>query len=241
MASEGPRLRVGVIQSNYLPWRGYFDFIDDVDLFVVHDDLQFTKGDWRNRNRIKTPHGARWMTVPVHYRQTAQLICETDIDYSRPWPRDHRNLIAASLGKAPYLRDVLDLVEPELEAGHRTISDLNVALMKSICRYLEVATPLRMSTELGLTTARTARLIDLLTRVGATTYVSGPSARAYLEEARFHEAGIALEYKQYSYPPYPQLWGPFDGALSVIDTIANCGRAARSVLKSRQTAERVAA
>jgi hypothetical protein len=234
-------MRVGVIQSNYLPWRGYFDFIDDVDVFVVHDDLQFTKGDWRNRNRIKTPQGARWMTVPVHYRQTAQLICETEIDDSRPWRRDHRNLIAASLGKAPHVRDVLDIVEPELDARHRTISDLNVALMTSICRYLDVRTPLRMSTDFRLTKSRTERLIELLTAMGATTYVSGPSARNYLEEARFREAGIALEYKQYVYPPYPQPWGPFDGALSIIDTIAQCGPETRRVLKSRKASESVAA
>jgi hypothetical protein len=225
-------MRVGVIQSNYLPWRGYFDFIDDVDLFVVHDDLQFTKGDWRNRNRIKTPQGARWITVPVHHRHSAQLICETAIDYSRDWQRDHRNLITANFRKAPYLDDVLALVEPELAAGHATISDLNVALLTSICRYLDITTPLRMSSSLHLTKTRTERLIELLTRLKATTYVSGPSARAYLDEARFREAGLALEYKQYVYQPYPQLWGAFDGALSVIDTIANCGLAARQVLKS---------
>ena len=234
-------MRVGIIQSNYLPWRGYFDFIDDVDLFVIHDDLQFTKGDWRNRNRIKTPQGARWMTVPVHYRQTAQLICDTEIDYSRPWQRDHRNLIAANLGKAPYVQHVLDLVEPEIDAGHRTISELNVALMTAVCRYLQVRTPLRMSAEFGLTKARTERLIELLTAIGARTYVSGPSARAYLDEARFREAGMALEYKQYVYPPYPLLWGAFDGALSVIDTIAHCGPETRRVLKSRKVSEHVAA
>lgn len=234
-------MRVGVIQSNYLPWRGYFDFIDDVDLFVVHDDLQFTKGDWRNRNRIKTPQGSRWLTVPVHYRRRAQLIAETAIDYSHNWQRDHRNLIVSSLGKAPHVGDALDLLDAQFDAGHATISDLNVALLRTICGYLGLRTPLVMSAEFGLTRTRTERLIELLAAVGATTYVSGPSARNYLEETRFVEAGIALEYKQYVYPPYPQLWGPFDGALSIVDTIANCGPEARAVLKSRTAAERVAA
>ena len=234
-------MRVGVIQSNYLPWRGYFDFIDDVDVFVLHDDLQFTKGDWRNRNRIKTAQGSRWLTVPVHHRHSGQLICETAIDHSRNWQRDHRNLIAASLGRAPYLRDVLDLLEPHFELQHATISELNVALLRSICGYLDVRTPLVMSAEFRLTRTRTERLIELLTAMGATTYVSGPSARNYLDEARFAEARIALEYKQYVYPSYPQLWGPFDNALSIVDTIANCGPAARMVLKSLTAAERVAA
>ena len=234
-------MRVGIIQSNYLPWRGYFDFIDDVDLFIVHDDLQFTKGDWRNRNKIKTANGARWITVPVHYTRTAQLICETRIDYSRHWQRDHRNAIEDSLGKAPYLDDVFGLLQPAWNAQHETISDLNVALMTSICQYLQVRTPLRMSSEFDLRASRTERLIELLTAVGATTYLSGPTARAYLDERQFAQAGIRLEYKEYVYPPYRQLQEPFEGAVSIVDTIANCGRAARTVLKSLTTAGRAAA
>jgi hypothetical protein len=234
-------MRVGIIQSNYLPWRGYFDFIDDVDLFVIHDDLQFTKGDWRNRNKIKTPNGTRWITVPVHYDRTAQLICETRIDYSRNWQRDHRNAIEASLGKAAHLDDVFGLLQPAWNAQPETISELNVALLTVICRYLQIRTPLRMSSEFHLRRTKTERLIELLTAVGATTYVSGPTARAYLDEQRFDEVGIRLEYKEYAYPPYRQLWEPFDGAVSIVDTIANCGPGTRAVLKSGAAASRVAA
>jgi len=234
-------MRVGIIQSNYLPWRGYFDFIDDVDLFVVHDDLQFTKGDWRNRNKIKTENGLRWITVPVHYSRTAQLICETRIDYSRNWQREHRNAIEASLGKAAYIDDVFGLLQPAWNAQHETISDLNIALMSAICQYLQISTPLRMSAEFELQGARTERLIELLTAVGATTYLSGPTARDYLDERLFAEAGIRLEYKEYVYPSYRQLGEPFEGAVSIVDTIANCGPAARVVLKSLKTAARAAA
>ena len=226
-------MKVGAIQSNYLPWRGYFDFIDEVDLFVIHDDLQFTKGDWRNRNKIKTANGSRWITVPVHYARTAQLICETTIDYSRNWQRDHRNAINASLIQAPHLADAMALLQPAWDARHRTISDLNVALITAISRYLDIRTPFRMSSEFALRGTKTARLIELLTAIGATSYLSGPSARAYLDERQFHDAGICLEYKDYSYPPYPQPWGDFDGAVSIVDTIANCGPAARFVLKSQ--------
>ena len=233
-------MRVGIIQSNYLPWRGYFDFIDDVDLFVVHDDVQFTKGDWRNRNRIKTPQGLRWLTVPVHHRHTAQRICDTAIDYSHHWRRDHCNLIIANLAKAPYVDDVVSLLQPAFDAKHATISDLNVALLNSVCSYLCIQTPLRLSSELQVEGTKTDRLIALLTAVGATTYVSGPSAAAYLEEARFQDAGIRLEYKAYRYPDYPQLWGRFEGAVSVIDLIANCGRQARERIKSRHTNRRAA-
>ena len=229
-------MRVGVIQSNYLPWRGYFDFIDDVDLFVFHDDVQFTKGDWRNRNRLKTADGTRWMTVPVHYDRTAQRICDTTIDYSRHWQRDHRNAITASLTHAPFLADVLALLQPSWDARHQTISDLNVALIEAVCHYLDIRTPLRMSSDFRLHGARTERLIELLTAVGATTYLSGPAARAYLDEEQFERAGIRLEYKEYSYPAYPQQWGAFEGGVSIVDTIANCGPATRHVLKSRPRA-----
>ena len=234
-------MRVGVIQSNYLPWRGYFDFIDDVDLFIVHDDLQFTKGDWRNRNRIKSPHGLRWLTVPVRHRHSTQRICDTEIDYSHDWRREHRNLIAAHLAKAPYVRDVFELIEPAFTAQHRTISALNIALVESVCRYLGVRTPMRMSSAFSLKRARTERLIELLTAVGATTYLSGPSARAYLDERQFREAGLRLEYKRYDYLPYPQCCGPFEPTVSIVDTIANCGPAARAVLKSIASNQQVAA
>ncbi len=233
-------MRVGIIQSNYLPWRGYFDFIADVDLFVVHDDIQFTKGDWRNRNRIKTPQGCRWFTVPVHHHHTAQRICDTAIDYSQPWQRTHLNLIAANLGKAPFVADVVRLLEPTLAAGPATISDLNVSLLRSFCGYLGIATPLRLSSEFAVEGTKTDRLIALLTAAGATTYVSGPSAAAYLEQSRFIEAGIGLEYKTYQYRDYPQLWGPFEGAVSVIDLVANCGPQARGWLDSC-AANRIAA
>ena len=225
-------MRVGVIQSNYLPWRGYFDFIDAVDLFVIHDDLQYTKGDWRNRNRIKTPHGTRWITVPVHHERTSQLICETAIDHSRDWRREHRQMIEANLAAAPFLVDVVGLLQPVWDARHATISQLNVAMLSAVCGYLGIRTPMRMSSEFALRAARTERLIELLTKVGATTYVSGPSARAYLDERKFRDVGIRLEYKAYDYTPYRQCWGPFEGAVSIVDTIANCGSDARRLMKS---------
>ena len=225
-------MRVGIIQSNYLPWRGYFDFIRGVDLFVLHDDLQYTKGDWRNRNRIKTPQGVRWITVPVHYRHTAQRIDETDIDYARDWRREHLNVLRTSFARAPHAAEALALVERAFAADPVTISELNVSLISATCHYLGIGTPLLFSSSLHPQGARTDRLIDILTKVRATTYVTGPSARGYLEEARFDAAGIRLEYKTYDYPPYPQPWGPFEGAVSVVDLIANCGTAAPRFLGS---------
>lgn len=225
-------MRVGVIQSSYIPWRGYFDFIRSVDLFVFHDDLQYTKSDWRNRNRIKTPVGLKWITVPVHYPDTQQLIQDTLIDETKNWRRDHLNQFRANYGRAPYRLAALELLEGAFAQPVITISALNLQLISAICAYIGIETPRAISSAYSPSGAKTERLIDLLTKVGARTYVSGPAAKGYLEEPRFREAGIRLEYKTYDYAPYPQLWGPFEGAVSILDLIANCGPKARDYISS---------
>ena len=226
-------MKVGVIQSNYIPWRGYFDFIASVDLFVFHDDLQYTKGDWRNRNRIKTPTGAQWITVPVRYWKTELLIQETEVEASDRWRRKHINQFCAAYGQAPHLSDAVGLLESGLMGRDTTISALNVRLIRLICAYLGIETRMMMSSDLGVTGSKTPRLINLLTRVGASAYLSGPSARDYLDESMFKAADISLEYKTYDYPAYPQLWGPFDGAVTVLDLIANCGTRSREFITSQ--------
>ena len=225
-------MRAGIIQSNYIPWRGYFDFIDSVDLFVFHDDLQYTKGDWRNRNKIKTPQGLRWLSVPVHYRNTSQLICETEIDYSQNWRASHINKFKNSYQKAPFFEDALELLEEGLVHADPTISQLNIRLVRLVCDYLQITTPLVMSSDFGVTGAATERVINLLESAGASVYLSGSSAEDYLDESLFCEHDISLEYKTYDYPPYPQLWGEFVGTVTALDLIANTGPEARRFLKS---------
>lgn len=232
-------MRVGVIQSSFIPWRGYFDFIASVDLFVFHDDIQYTKGDWRNRNRLKTPNGAAWLTVPVRYERVSQLICETPVAEPEDWRRKHVRIWQANYRSAPYLDDVLRILgDMERGAAGLTISQLNVRLIRSICDYLGIGTPLAMSSDYALTGAKTDRLIDLLRKAGATTYLSGPSADAYLDKEAFRSANLRLEYKSYDYPAYPQLWGEFDGALTVLDLIANCRTGSPAMLRS-QTPDKV--
>ena len=133
-------MKVGIIQSNFLPWRGYFDFIREVDLFILHDDLQYTKGDWRNRNKIKTPRGAQWITVPVHYHHTAQLIEETSIDNSKPWARGMLNRIRDSYQKAPYFEPYFSELSDLLLDPAASISDLNLRLINWVCSHLDIKT-----------------------------------------------------------------------------------------------------
>lgn len=224
-------LRVGVIQSSYIPWRGYFDFIDSVDLFVIYDDVQYSTGSWRNRNQLKTASGLKWITVPVK-KKLGLAIDETEIEYGQPWLEQHRGLLRASLGKTPHHRDAIALWDEGTAAVARTIGELNVNLLMPVCRYLGIATPIIHSRPLGLTGARTERLVALLRAVQGTTYVSGPAAKSYLDVEAFRRHGIGLEFKSYSYRPYPQPFGPFAGAVSILDLIANVGPAARAYLKS---------
>lgn len=226
-------MRVGVIQSSFIPWRGYFDFIASVDVFVFHDDIQYTKGDWRNRNKLKTPNGTEWITVPVCYKSVSQLICETSIDHSTNWGERHMRLWGEHYRAASYLCDVKEILDGLGRGGCKTISQLNIMLIKRICNYFGITTPLMLSSELALKGEKTARLMDLLKKLNASTYLSGPSADAYLDKEAFRAHGICLEYKSYDYDPYPQLWGAFDGAVSVLDLIANCGQEAKLHIQSK--------
>lgn len=223
-------MKVGIIQSNFLPWRGYFDFIREVDLFILHDDLQYTKGDWRNRNKIKTTRGAQWITVPVHYRQTSQLIEETTIDDSKPWARGMLNRIQDSYRKAPHIEPYFSELSGLLLEPAASISDLNLRLIKWVCSHLEIETPITFSRRYHPQGAKTERLIGILKQVDATTYLSGPAAQAYLEPELFEKAGINLEYKAYDYPEYEQLYAPFEPAVSVIDLLFMTGTDAKSYL-----------
>lgn len=227
--------RAGIIQSCYIPWRGYFDFIDSVDLFIIFDDVEYPVGrDWRNRNQVKTRNGLKWLTVPVMSGSGGIPIDEVLIGSSpKPWQEKHRALLSEALRKAPFFNDAMDIWEEGVAGGDTHLSQLNVRLIKAMCAYLKIDTPIVMSRDYSANGTKTERLIDLLKKTGATTYLSGPAARGYIEEDLFRSNNIGLEYKTYGYQPYPQLWGEFAGAVSVLDLIANMGPESRHYLKSQ--------
>lgn len=224
-----------MIQSCYIPWRGYFDFIDSVDVFVIYDDVQYSSGSWRNRNQIKTRNGLRWLSVPVKYRYGDSIDA---VSIGRKpgisWQESHRRLLHEALGSAPYFADTIGIWEAAIAFEDSKLTALNQRLTQGVCQYLRIDTRIVLSREYQVSGTKTARLISLLSKLGATTYLSGPSARGYLEEDLFRTNGIGLEYKSYDYRPYPQLWGDFSGAVTVLDLIANCGPASRDFLKSRR-------
>lgn len=226
------KLRVGAIQPSFIPWRGYFDFIASVDVFVFLDDVQYTSRDWRNRNKIKTPKGTEWLTVPVSHKKRSQLICDTFVDNSTSWRKKHLGSWTVNYRSAPYFKDVISML-PELDNTDETISQLNIRLVHRICEYLNISTPMLLSTELQPGGVKTDRLINVVNKLGGEKYLSGPSADAYLDKAAFRRHGISLEYKSYDYPDYSQLWGPFEGAVTVLDLIANCGPNSVNFIQSK--------
>lgn len=224
-------MKVAILQSNYIPWKGYFDIIGKVDLFIFHDDLQYTKGDWRNRNKIKTQKGTEWITVPCGTNEH-RLICDVELNNS-DWQRKHWNLIQTHYIKAPYFKQYSPFFK-EIYLGRtwKNLSEMNQYIIKSICtELLGISTQFDDSRAYNLKLAKGNRVIELLKKVGATTYLSGPAAKSYLDESAFEAEGIGLEWMSYAgYPQYPQLHPPFEHAVSIIDLIFNMGANASSCM-----------
>ncbi len=226
--------RVAVIQSNYVPWKGYFDIVNLVDEFVVYDSVQYTRRDWRNRNRIKTPQGLRWLTIPVEVKGNYfQRINETRVSDPR-WARRHWRSLSRNYAHALFFDEYrLWLEELYLGSDDVLLSAINERFIRGICELLGITTRISLSPAEEPGGEKSERLVQLCERAGATEYVSGPAGRGYLEEQRFARAGIAVTYMDYSdYPEYPQLFPPFEQEVSILDLILNTGPHARRYMKS---------
>ncbi|MCX5871522.1 MAG: WbqC family protein [Deltaproteobacteria bacterium] len=218
--------KVAILQSNYIPWKGYFDMIAAVDEFILYDDMQYTRRDWRNRNQIKTPQGVQWLTVPVQVKgKYHQKIRETEIDGSR-WATAHWKALAQSYHRTPHFDEIADWLEPLYLAEFYThLSQLNRRFIEAVCAYLEIKTVIRNSWDYPLLDGKTERLADLCEQAGGTEYISGPAAKDYIEENVFTERDIKLTWFDYSgYPEYPQLWGEFTHGVTILDLLFNCGK-----------------
>lgn len=196
-----------------------------VDEFILYDDMQYTKRDWRNRNQIKTPQGVQWLTVPVRQKgEFYQTIRDTEIDGER-WRSLHWKSLNANYRRAKHFAEVAALIEPLYQNSYRTISELNRAFIETICAYLGITTKISNSWDYQLIDGKTERLVNLCQQSGATEYISGPAAKDYIEEKYFMDAGIKLSWFNYSgYPEYPQQWGEFVHGVSILDLLFNCGK-----------------
>ncbi len=226
--------KVAILQSNYIPWKGYFDMINMVDEFILFDDMQYTRRDWRNRNKIKTRNDVQWITIPVDVKgKYYQTIYETTVS-DENWSGSHWKTIVHSYSKAKYFNEYKDLFE-ELYLGNseKYLSLINFRFLKAICQLLNINTKISWSMDYESTEGKTERLLHLCQQAKATEYLSGPAAKDYIEKKLFEEAGINLTFMEYSgYPAYSQLFPPFVHEVSVIDLIFNEGPDANRYLKS---------
>jgi hypothetical protein len=218
-------VKVAILQSNYVPWRGYFDIISRVDRFIFHDDLQYTKNDWRNRNRIKTAGGLRWLTIPCGTNEK-RLICDVRLD-DPSWQQRHWSLIESSYRDAPFFDDYASYFrDVYLNRRWTNLSELNQHLIVTITRDLLGFRHVEFddSRRYGLRHTKALRVLELLTKCGATQYVSGPAARSYLTEELFEEANISLEWMDYSMlPAYSQRHGAFEQRVSIVGFLMEAG------------------
>ena len=225
--------KVAILQSNYIPWKGYFDMVAAVDEFILCDNMQYTRRDWRNRNQIKTPQGIQWLTVPVQVKgKYDQKIKDTLID-GADWAAAHWKALVHNYSRAPHFAEISSLLEPLYLAESFThISQLNRRFIEVICNFLKIKTVISNSCDYILLVGKTELLADLCEQVGGTEYISGPSAKNYLDESIFANKNIKLTWFDYvGYPEYPQRWGEFTHGVTILDLLFNCGENAHRYMR----------
>lgn len=227
-------MRCAILQPSYIPWRGYFDIIRRVDLFVFYDDVQYDRRGWRNRNRVKSAQGPLWLTIPVRARnnqleQTPIAAIETDGD---AWAARHLQTLRHLYARAPHFAGQREWLERLYADPPPLLADFTIASTIALAARLGITdTKFMRSSELNVTGTKSERLLHVLEKVGATHYLSGPSARAYLDEPLFADHGIDVEWMTYDYPEYPQLHPPYDPHVSVLDLLFMTGARAAEYLR----------
>ena len=225
--------KVAILQSNYIPWKGYFDIINMVDLFIFHDDLQYTSGDWRNRNKIKTPQGTEWLTVPCG-KSEKRYICDVELK-DHTWQKKHWNKIVQHYKKSRYFEEYEPFFKKlYLETTWDNLSVMNQTIIRSISKdILGISTIFDDSRNYNLQHKKAQRVIELLKKSNATLYLSGPAAKDYLDEQLFVQENIELVWMDYSgYPEYVQPFPPFRHDVTILDLIFNTGDKAKTYMKS---------
>lgn len=224
--------KIAISQSNYIPWKGYFDLIDRVDEFVFLEDVDFTRRDWRTRNTIKTDVGPKMLSIPVKKRPRGTKIYEIEMASTSRWREEHNLVLKNSYKKAKHFDSYSHLLIDIYQSAPATLlSEFNIFVIKEICKTLGIKCKFVNSKDLGVVGKKDEKLIGICKELSATNYLSGPAAKAYINPDRFNEAGITLEYIDYSYSQYDQLHGEFDHHVSVLDLIFNCGPAALELIR----------
>ncbi|MEO7294335.1 MAG: WbqC family protein [Ginsengibacter sp.] len=226
--------RVAILQSNYIPWKGYFDLIASVDKFILYDDMQYTKGDWRNRNKVKTSQGTQWLTIPI-LTNFGQKINETKV-FGTEWAHKHLKSIELIYKKSSRFDSVFPWVRNlyEQTGELKLLSEINFYFIKEICKKIEISTELIDSRQFKIEGIKSEALISVLKQIGGvTSYLSGPAAKSYLDIQLFNQENIKVNWMDYSnYPEYNQMYPPFEHSVSILDLFFNEGENAHRYLKN---------
>jgi hypothetical protein len=224
-------MMVAIHQPQFMPWLGYFDKMDRADCFVLLDNVQYKKNEWQNRNRIKTPQGAQWLTVPVSYTFPAKIL-EVTIPADQPWPRKHVQALRTNYARAPYWPQYEGFLEEFYGRTWQDLVGVNCASVEWLRGELGIATPLCLASQMELRQEPTERLLDICRVVGADVYLAGADGRKYMELERFAQANIRVIFQEYAHPVYAQLHGDFVSHLSALDLLLNCGPQSGKILRS---------
>lgn len=217
--------KIAILQSNYLPWKGVFDMINSVDIFVFLEDVQYTKWDWRNRNKILTSNGPSWITVPIKSRNIRdKLIYQAEICDNYNWQRKHFKSFQINYSKALFYKEYKWIIEDiYLSRKWKNLSNLNIYTIKLISDVLGIKTKFINSLDLNSKGKKDDKAIDICKKLNADYFLSGPAARNYMDPRKFKDEKIILDYIKYEYPEYNQLHKPFNHFVTILDLIFNCG------------------
>lgn len=217
--------KIAILQSNYIPWKGVFDMMNKVDTFVFFEDVDFTKRDWRIRNKIKTPEGEIWLTIPVKKASRGTKIYEIQISQEENWQEKHYKTITQYYKKAKYFEEYKWLLDKiYLEKKWENLSEFNIFSNILIAKELGIKTEFINSKDLKTSGTKDDKLIEICEKLEGNYYLSGPAAKDYINNEKFKNKNINLAYIKYEYPEYKQLYGEFNHYLSVFDVLFNCGK-----------------
>ncbi|MEZ9349998.1 WbqC family protein [Vibrio splendidus] len=221
--------KIAILQSNYIPWKGVFDMINQVDTFVFFEDVDYTNRDWRTRNKIRTNSGSKWLTVPVKKMPRGTKICDIRIANDGKWQKKHKSTISQSYSKAKYFQEYKWILDDIYDTEWDSLSDFNIYTTKLICDLLGIQCDFVNSKDIESIGVKDDKLISICKSLSADYYLSGPSAKNYIDNDKFEEESIELAYIDYSgYPEYSQVQDDFEHYVSVLDVIFNCGPDSRS-------------
>lgn len=226
--------KAAIMQPTFLPWCGYFALMASVDLFIFLDDVQFDKRSWQQRNRIKTPNGIVWLTVPVMTKGLrGQTIAEARIQPDAKFPDAMWRTIEMTFAKAPFANRYLPELHDIMTEHTGQICDLNIAIITWMAREFGVSTPTARASATPVSARKADRLVALCRAHGVQEYLSPPGSRAYLEDSdAFAEAGLSLAYFDYTHPEHAQLHGPFEPYMSALDLLVNEGPRAGDIVRA---------